>query len=186
MAPRFSLQRGIRKGHAVAAGSGAFAMAVFTYLLASEPVFAATVLGGLCAAIAYEDWRAFRVPDVFTAALLVCGVVLGFAGKPDGPISGAMIDVVADVVLCGGALWLVRIAYRATKGKDGLGLGDVKFAAAAGPWVGWPVFPWVVLAASFLAICWFLALGKRSVDRIPFAAFLSPALCLCWLAVRVV
>ena len=36
-------------------------------------------------------------------------------------------------------------AYRALRGREGLGLGDAKLFAAAGAWVGWEALPSVLL-----------------------------------------
>jgi leader peptidase (prepilin peptidase)/N-methyltransferase len=89
-------------------------------------------------------------------------------------------------VLGGAAFWLVRAAYGTLRGREGLGLGDVKLAAAAGAWTGWQDLPNVVLLAAVAALG--LALvraahrrkGLAGTERIAFGAFLAPAIWVVW------
>jgi leader peptidase (prepilin peptidase)/N-methyltransferase len=69
---------------------------------------------------------------------------------------------------------------------EGLGLGDVKLAAAGGAWTGWQDLPNVVLVAAVAALA--LALVRAAhrrkrlagTDRLPFGAFLAPAIWIVW------
>ena len=83
-----------------------------------------------------------------------------------------------------------RAAYRALRGLEGMGLGDVKLAAVAGVWIDWAFLPLVVeiAALSGLAAALFAHLRGDGFDlkgRLPFGAFFAPAIWICWLiAVR--
>ena len=79
-----------------------------------------------------------------------------------------------------------RAGYRALRGIDGLGLGDVKLAAVAGVWLDWISLPLVVNIAALSAIA-VLLLGRfrgnglDSRARLPFGTFFAPAIWICWL-----
>lgn len=73
------------------------------------------------------------------------------------------------------------MAYRAIRGREGLGAGDAKLMAAAGAWLGWSLLPDVILLAALLGILATM-LGRikgRAIDRgttIPFGPFLAIAI----------
>jgi leader peptidase (prepilin peptidase)/N-methyltransferase len=97
----------------------------------------------------------------------------------------ALRRVALGAVLCGGALYLVREAFYRLRGFDGLGLGDVKLGAGGGVWLGWELFPFALLLAALGALAWIgfrtWAEGEWPGDRrIPFAAFLAPAIWAVW------
>jgi leader peptidase (prepilin peptidase)/N-methyltransferase len=89
-----------------------------------------------------------------------------------------------------GAAFAVREIYRFARGRNGLGLGDVKLLAAAGAWISWDGLPSVLFIASVTAlaaclILWLLDLRPRlrlgSDERIPFGIFLAIGLWIVWL-----
>jgi leader peptidase (prepilin peptidase)/N-methyltransferase len=43
-------------------------------------------------------------------------------------------------------------AYRALRGREGLGGGDPRLLAAIGAWTGWMALPFVLLGASLLGL----------------------------------
>ena len=49
-------------------------------------------------------------------------------------------------------LYGFRAGYRALRGTEGLGLGDVKLAAVAGVWLGWADLPMAVNIAALSAL----------------------------------
>lgn len=169
---------------AVALGGGAALAAAGVLFQSSAPIAASFTLGAITAAIAWEDWRALRVPDVLNLILLAAGIAV--AVDAEGPSRALAFRILLDAAICGGALWLVRIGYRRLAGRHGLGLGDVKFAAAAAPWIGWGLFPTLVLIASLAALAFVgaatLSGGWRRGRRIAFATFLAAALAIVWLA----
>jgi leader peptidase (prepilin peptidase)/N-methyltransferase len=81
----------------------------------------------------------------------------------------------------------LRILYRRLRGRDGLGLGDVKLAGVAGAWLGWFTIPISIeiaalaaLAAHIMARRW-QGLTLSATARLPFGLFFAPAIWLCWL-----
>jgi leader peptidase (prepilin peptidase)/N-methyltransferase len=73
------------------------------------------------------------------------------------------------------------------RGRQGLGLGDVKLAGVAGAWLDWLAMPIAVEIAALAALSVYvlrqLILGKplSATNRIPFGVFFAPAIWGCWL-----
>jgi leader peptidase (prepilin peptidase)/N-methyltransferase len=77
----------------------------------------------------------------------------------------------------------LRRLYFALRKTQGLGLGDVKFLAAAGPWIGITGLPSLLLVATLtaLAAAGSLQLAGRDMTRrtsLPFGPFLAIGLLL--------
>ncbi len=83
----------------------------------------------------------------------------------------------AEAALAYALAWGLRALHARLRGRIGLGLGDVKFLAAATAWTGLAALPLVILVASLTAL---LALGLASLTgrrigaatRLPFGPFL--------------
>lgn len=137
------------------------------------------LLGWGLLALAWIDWRTMRLPNLLTLPLLAAG--LAFAWYDDGA------DFPAHAIGAGAGyavLALIGLAYRLTRGQEGLGLGDAKLLAAGGAWLGWAALPATLLLATLLALAVALAqrLGGRAVRRdtaLPFGPMLALAI---WLA----
>ena len=146
------------------------------------------VLALVAGQIAWQDLATFTISDAAVAALSLLGVASRLAeGRLDGtPIVTTLGLAGLDGLLCGGAFLLVREGFYRWRGHDGLGLGDVKLALAAGILVGTEGFAWTVLAASLGGLCVAGAMQLRRAPspeprRIAFGALLAPTLCLVWL-----
>jgi leader peptidase (prepilin peptidase) / N-methyltransferase len=92
------------------------------------------------------------------------------------------IGLVASVsgMLAGGVgLFLVRWLYQRTRGRAGMGLGDVKLAAMLGAFLGPAGIALTVLVASFLGsvlgIALLLTRRGSGATALPFGSFLAPA-----------
>jgi len=148
------------------------------------------VLGALLAwvmlAIALTDARLGIIPDEWNAAGLTLAMLNAVLQSPD-----TMVEAMAAAVLRGGVLALLflglRIAYRGLRGREGIGLGDVKLAVVAGAWLGWLTIPIVVemaalagLATYLVRRCW-LGHALQMHSRLPFGLFFAPAIWLGWL-----
>ena len=151
-------------------------------------------LGMLMVAIAAFDLRMFIIPDQLTAAAVVLGLAHAAA---DAPPAGMLAAIEAALVR-GAATALVflavRIVYRLRRGRDGIGLGDVKLAAVGGVWLDWTAIPVAVDIAAVAALAAYLVFylfpgltpkspggQRRSIRtlRLPFGLFLAPAI---WIA----
>ena len=148
------------------------------------------VLGALLAlimlAIALTDGRLGIIPDEWNAAGLTLAVLNAVLQNPD-----TMVEAMAAAVLRGGVLALLflglRVAYRALRGREGIGLGDVKLAVVAGAWLDWLTIPIAVELAAVAGLMTYVArrcwLGRplHRTSRLPFGLFFAPAIWLGWL-----
>lgn len=167
----------------------ASAMAVVVVSFSLLPLVAAVascLLGLAMLGIVVADSRSFIVPDLLSLPAIVGGLLA--SGRLLDPASSTLVssDHVIGMVAGGLGFWLVRVAYAWLRGQEGLGLGDVKLAAAAGAWVGWQELANVVLLASSLALAVItlvsLVRGKpvSATDKLPFGCFLAPSIWLVW------
>jgi leader peptidase (prepilin peptidase)/N-methyltransferase len=136
-------------------------------------------------AIAVVDGRYFIIPDEFNAAGLILALVNA------AMTAQAMWEAVGFAILRGTALALLffglRAAYRRLRGRDGIGLGDVKLAAVAGAWLGALTIPITVEIAALAALAVYgvrhYALGRPldAAAKFPFGLFLAPSIWIGWL-----
>jgi leader peptidase (prepilin peptidase)/N-methyltransferase len=146
-------------------------------------------LGGLLAllmgAIALYDARHFIIPDVFNAAALLLALAHAAVLEPAAAAEGIVLALARGAVA--GAMFLaLKLAYRWLRGREGIGLGDVKLAAVAGAWLDW----FGILVAIELAVL--AALGAhllraalrrralRAASALPFGLYLAPAIWVAW------
>src|SRR5262245_54154169 len=148
------------------------------------------VLGALLAlmmlAIALNDARLGIIPDEWSAAGLTLALLNAVLQNPD-----RMVEAMAAAVLRGGVLALLflclRAAYRGLRGREGIGLGDVKLAVVAGAWLDWLTMAIAVeLAAvaglvTYLVRRYWLGRGLHMTSRLRFCLFFAPAIWLGWL-----
>lgn len=166
---------------AIAAAAGAASLAVESGL----PGLLAAGLALVVTAIAVIDARSFIIPDELNAA----GIVLGFAHA--GLTDWSVTEGLMFAALRGAVLMLVflaiRTAYRRLRGRDGLGLGDVKLAAMAGVWLDWTMMPVAIdLAAAAALVAYVMSrrVAGRALSatgRLPFGLFFAPAIWIGWL-----
>jgi leader peptidase (prepilin peptidase) / N-methyltransferase len=135
--------------------------------------------------VAAADARRYIVPDVLSGGAFVLGLVRAVAADPDTGFAAALMAV-SRAAFAAGLFLLVRIAYRRFRGRDGLGLGDVKMAGAAGAWLSLTMLPIAIEIAAITALAAYVfrqrkrARMVRAVGRIPFGAFFAPAIWLGW------
>lgn len=142
-------------------------------------------------AIALEDMRRMRVPDAWNLPAALGGFMTAWleARLVGVPPSIALGHAIVSLIVCGGVFYLLRETYFRWRGVEGLGFGDVKLAATGGVWLGWEAFPAAVTLAAVGAIVWIAGTAalKRGWPRdrkIPFGAFLAPAIWVCWILAR--
>lgn len=141
--------------------------------MSPEWIAATLLLGGCLIALAAIDAVTFRLPDLLTLSLLGAGL-LGWAFMEADIPYAAIISAFAGGLVLFGAGWL----YRWLRGREGLGLGDVKLFAAAGAWLGIEGLPSVLLVACLTALAavgYGLMRGKKLTGgtAIPFGPFLA-------------
>jgi leader peptidase (prepilin peptidase)/N-methyltransferase len=137
------------------------------------------VLGWVLLALLALDLQHYWLPDRLTLPLLALGLAGGMGTLPERLLGAAT---------GGGGLLLLALLYRWLRGREGLGLGDVKLMAALGAWLSLGLLGPLLLAASvaglaFAAVSrWRRTAEDGGVMRVPFGACLALAGFPMWLA----
>ncbi len=157
--------------------------AVPALMLPPLPALVAALLGWWLLGLALIDLRSLRLPDAMTLPLAAAGLALAWL-QPDGLPVPAFADAVTASVGGGLALAGIALGYRALRGREGMGLGDAKLAAAAGAWLGVAAMPWLLLLSASMGLALALLLHRRldGAAAIPFGPPLSLAFWLLWLS----
>jgi leader peptidase (prepilin peptidase)/N-methyltransferase len=143
------------------------------------------LLGLTLLALALMDFHHFILADILVLPLLVFGILISFSISTDAGTASVIGSLIG-----GGSAFALRKIYRLTRGRDGLGLGDVKLLATAGAWVSWQGLPSVVFIASVSGLAAWLALWAfksrtqfklSATQRVPFGIFLALGLWIVWL-----
>jgi len=148
------------------------------------------VIGGglaiLMIAIAVIDARRFIIPDELTAAALALGFLHAVIQESD-----VILQALATAALRGAVVALaffgLRVLYRRVRGREGIGLGDVKLAGVAGVWLDWGTIPIAIEIAALAALAVYATRllyrggSVRPMTKLPFGLFLAPAIWLSWL-----
>jgi leader peptidase (prepilin peptidase)/N-methyltransferase len=133
----------------------------------------------LCAILAWIDIREGIIPDWLNLTIAGLGLVKIML---TGDLSAAL-QAIGEGIAVGGIFWLLRRLYFSFRGIQGLGLGDVKFLAAAGIWVGIAGIAPVLLVAAItaLACAGVMQLSGRALTAqtsLSFGPFLAAGLVL--------
>jgi len=168
---------------------GSIAIGLVSVVSLPGPVaIASIVLGVLMVAGADVDARTYILPNVITWGAAICGVVAAWFLDELNPWL-AILDAVLRAVSAAGLLALLRWSYGCIRHREGLGLGDVKLAAAVGAWLPVEIMPLcfgLATSGALVTILWARLRGNR-IDRtmkIPLGAFLCPALWFAFYASR--
>ncbi len=136
-------------------------------------------------AIAAVDARAFIIPDPLNAAGLVLGLLQAAVLAEEG-VSSALAQATLRSAVLALTFFLLRVFYFWLRGRQGIGLGDVKLAAVAGAWLDWTAIPVAIELAAVSALLAFAARHfvlrrpLRATSRLPFGLFLAPSIWVGW------
>ncbi|ADP71050.1 peptidase A24A prepilin type IV [Rhodomicrobium vannielii ATCC 17100] len=142
--------------------------------------------------IARDDWAFGIVPDYPLLALGAAGAAFAFC-DPEASYTSALEtfeQLAARAAILGFFGYSVAVLFRLIRGRDGLGLGDVKLMAAAGVWSPTLSGFYAITSASVAALV--LALGAQAwrgqspalTEALPFALFLGPTFFAFWVFER--
>lgn len=177
------------RGLTVTVGIGAAVVGLISFrTLSIVPALVSVALAITMLAIAAVDARSFRIPDVLSLPAIPAGLLAS------GSLLNADVAAIADLAhvlaaIAGPALFLaLREGYWRLRGREGLGLGDVKLAAVAGAWTGPQGLIDVILLGSIAALVLVLVgaalrrdrSGIGAATRLPFGITLAPAIWLVW------
>ena len=131
----------------------------------------AMILCAVLLTLARIDAAEGLLPDLLTLPLMWLGMLFHLAGGWL-PLSYSVAGAASGYLL----LWLIFMGYRWKTGREGMGYGDFKLAAALGAWLGLQALPVFLLYASLggalvglFARCF---AGLSSERAIPFGPFL--------------
>jgi leader peptidase (prepilin peptidase) / N-methyltransferase len=153
------------------------------------------VFSALMIVLVFTDLRERILPDAVNYTGLGLGLALSFFTRPtDGtslfianrafafpppaPVL-SFADALFGAAVGSGLLWLVSEAYFRLRGREGMGLGDVKMMLMAGAFLGakrtlLTIFAGSILG-SILGIAFILARKKDTEYELPFGTFLGMA-----------
>jgi leader peptidase (prepilin peptidase) / N-methyltransferase len=184
--------RSRRHGLLTVGGIGAVGLGIVLASLGVAPGLPGLMgaaLGLLMLAIAVIDMRLFIIPDGLTVAALLLAVAN--AATHDWGTYWVVSESIGVALLRGGVVacsfLAIDASYRRLRGRQGLGMGDVKLAGVGGAWLGWTMIPVAVELAALAAIASYLVRSLlngrplRATARLPFGLFLAPAIWFCWL-----
>jgi leader peptidase (prepilin peptidase) / N-methyltransferase len=139
------------------------------------------LLVGMISALAAIDLSRMILPDRLNLMLGAIGLGQDFALGLPRPVDGLLGSLIGAALLSA-----MAAAFRRLRGIDGLGLGDRKFVAAAGLWIGWQGLPLTLMIAAASALSFVLvrAAVNKEFDpgaRIPFGPFLGVGTFAAWL-----
>lgn len=128
-------------------------------------------------ALAVFDARHLLIPDLFCAAFALAGLA--------GPLSPGLPAALAGAAAGAGLTAGVRAAAGRTLGREAMGWGDVKLAAALGALLGPVSLLWALAVAAGLAAAVGLARRGRgeAASLTAFGAWLAPV-GVAWLQLR--
>jgi leader peptidase (prepilin peptidase)/N-methyltransferase len=167
------------------AGSCAVAL-ISAFSLPWPAAIASITLGALMIAGADVDARTYLLPDIVTCGCTTAGILAAMALDPAPPWLGAGTAIArAAGTAC--VLALLRWCYARLRDCEGLGFGDVKLAAAVGAWLPAADIPLCFAVATGAALMLVVLARLRggninSTMKLPFGAFLCPALWLVFYA----
>jgi leader peptidase (prepilin peptidase)/N-methyltransferase len=136
------------------------------------------------------DLRRQIIPDSANLCIVLLGLMLVGVEADKSQRAALLGNAALRSAVAGASLYLLRLLYWWATRRHGLGLGDVKLAAAGAPWLTWTALP---LALELAAVSALAAIAMRAVrlrawpDRhhaLPFGAFLAPAIWLTFLVER--
>jgi leader peptidase (prepilin peptidase)/N-methyltransferase len=144
-------------------------------------------LAALMLAIAITDARRYIIPNELTAAATALALFRAGAVGPEADWL-AMAWAASRAAAIALPLLALMIGYRRWRGRDGIGLGDIKLAAVAGAWLGLATVFAVIELAALSALGAYIASGAvnrrplKATAFLPFGLFLAPAIWIGWLA----
>ncbi|MFN7952235.1 MAG: prepilin peptidase [bacterium] len=158
----------------------------------SWATLATAVFVAALVAITFIDLDHFIIPNVISYSGIVLGLVFTRALAPASAAApaasvGWLSDAlrwwverraaVGGIVLGGGSLYVVALAYWWVRRQEGMGGGDVKMLAMIGAFLGWQAIPFTILVASLSGVVIGIAsaiVQRGSLQhRIPFGPFLA-------------
>lgn len=163
---------------------GGFGVALSAFAFAPDGTFVLSCLfGWTLLALAAIDLRTLILPDPLNLTTALLGLLMLWTVQSEAWLHH-LIGGASGYLL----LLSVELAYRYTRGREGLGRGDAKLLGALGLWVGWTRLPDILLIASVSGLLGALTASRVSGERmtgataLAFGPWLALAGWISWLA----
>jgi len=145
------------------------------------------VLGFLLLGLLVMDWQSGLLLDAFTFTGMGIGLLLCIIGTMQLPLDQSAVILTTPekivglrllAILCAALLLLaVRWIYKLARGREGMGLGDVKMLAMMAAFLGFPLtmlaFFLAIMAAALYAVVLVITRRARPASALPFGSFLA-------------
>ncbi|WP_025322491.1 prepilin peptidase [Deferrisoma camini] len=122
-------------------------------------------------AVTFIDLDHRIIPDSLSLGGMPAGLAASFVTGL-GPVQSLL-----GIAVGSGLLLAVALGYRAVTGREGMGLGDVKFLGAVGAFLGWQAVLFTVFVSSLVGasvgVAWGLARGGGLRLEVPYGPFLA-------------
>ena len=143
--------------------------------------------------VTFIDIDYYIIPDVISFPGMAIGFLAAacnqlwiflYQGRPlfSAPIVPDIPQTLWGLLAGGGFLYAVSELYLLSRGKEGLGLGDVKLLAATGLFFGWQAALYTIfigsIIGSVLGVLQLLVQGQKLSRPLPFGPYLAAATCL--------
>ncbi|HEV2287611.1 MAG TPA: prepilin peptidase [Candidatus Acidoferrales bacterium] len=145
--------------------------------------------------LAFTDWRERLLPDKVNFTGLAIGLLFSFFARPEDSTALwlanhlfefppptrviSFADALIGAIVGGGILWVIGEGYFRLRGREGMGLGDVKMMLMAGSFLGLRRTILTILIGAVLGMVFggifMLASRKGSDYELPFGTFLGAA-----------
>jgi leader peptidase (prepilin peptidase)/N-methyltransferase len=142
-------------------------------------------LGFVMIAIAAFDARYFIIPNKFSGAAVALGLAAATTAQ-EANIAASVVSAILRGIILASLFYAFRLLYRSLRGREGMGLGDVKLAGVAGVWLGWIAVALAIDIAALAALGMVLLGALRGhrftgSSKVPFGLFFAPAIWVGWL-----
>jgi leader peptidase (prepilin peptidase)/N-methyltransferase len=167
--------------------AGTTIIASVSFLCLAWPAAIASIFLGVLMIIGADiDARCFLLPDFVTLGGCIAAMAAAALLARDDPF-WALAEAGLRAICVAGSFELLRRIYLRKRGCEGLGLGDVKLAAAIGAWLPFEFVPSCISLAAGAALATVGVAHLRGATigadmKLPFGAFLCPALWLTFFA----
>lgn len=122
--------------------------------------------------IAFIDLDTYIIPNALSLTGMAAGLALSFFTPRI-----TWTDSLLGIVVGGGFLYAIAVAYQYFRRQEGMGGGDIKLLGMIGAFMGTPGVVFTILVASIVGTVVGLAVMRRSKDglstMVPFGPFLS-------------
>jgi leader peptidase (prepilin peptidase)/N-methyltransferase len=185
--------RGLGLGRAQKRGGRIAGLVVGSVAISTSLVLVPGTAGLLGAAlavvmttIAVVDAERFVIPDLANATAMVLGLCHAVV-TAESDVAGALALASIRGFALAGVFFLLRALHARWRGREGIGLGDVKLAGVAGVWLDVFTIPIAVEIAALSALVVIAIRARRhgrpllATTRLPFGLFLAPSIWIAWM-----